>query len=116
MDILKKTIVAKNYKFSLYALKFIGNSNRNRVPCNRRPLKLHLTKAKYSINRLSLVEKENGIVQINPSNFIACKKKNIPGDIQTDKPLSYCNLGRGVQSSGWSQAELQLPEIRPCLD
>jgi hypothetical protein len=36
---------------------------------------LDLTKATYSINRLSMVEKGNVIVQINPSNFPACKKK-----------------------------------------
>jgi hypothetical protein len=29
--------------------------------------------------------------------------------------LPYCNQGRGVQSSDWSHAVLQLPEIRPCL-
>jgi hypothetical protein len=37
---------------------------------------LDLTKAKYSINRLSVVEKENAIVRISPSDFSACEKKN----------------------------------------
>jgi hypothetical protein len=35
---------------------------------------LDLTKAKYSISRLSTVEKENESVRINPSNFIAGEK------------------------------------------
>jgi hypothetical protein len=34
----------------------------------------NLTKAKYSISRLSKVEKENVIVLISPSNFSACQK------------------------------------------
>jgi hypothetical protein len=34
-----------------------------------------LTKAKYSINKLSMVEKEKVIVQINPNNFKACENK-----------------------------------------
>jgi hypothetical protein len=33
--ILKKSFVAKGCKFSLYALKFIGVSNCNRVPSKR---------------------------------------------------------------------------------
>jgi hypothetical protein len=37
---------------------------------------LDLTKAKYSISRLSTGEKEIMIVQINLNNFIACEKKN----------------------------------------
>jgi hypothetical protein len=36
---------------------------------------LDLTKAKYSMSRLSVVEKENGIVRISPSNFSACEKR-----------------------------------------
>jgi hypothetical protein len=32
---------------------------------------LYLTKAKYSISRLFMVEKENVIVRNNPNNFIA---------------------------------------------
>jgi hypothetical protein len=35
---------------------------------------LDLTEAKYSISRLSVVEKENVIVQISPSNFSECEK------------------------------------------
>jgi hypothetical protein len=34
-----------------------------------------LMKAKYSISRLSKVEKENVIVRISPSNFNACEKR-----------------------------------------
>jgi hypothetical protein len=37
---------------------------------------LDLTKAKCSINRLTVVEKENVSVRINPINFIACEKEN----------------------------------------
>jgi hypothetical protein len=33
---------------------------------------LDLTKAKYSISRLSMVEKENVSVRINPNSLIAC--------------------------------------------
>jgi hypothetical protein len=35
---------------------------------------LDLTKAKYRISRLSMVQKENVIVQISPNNFSACEK------------------------------------------
>jgi hypothetical protein len=55
--ILKKSIVAKCWKFSLYALQFIGVSNCNRVPSNRSILQLDITKSKYNISRLSKVEK-----------------------------------------------------------
>jgi hypothetical protein len=34
-----------------------------------------VTKAKYSISRLSEVEKENVNVRIDPINFSACEKK-----------------------------------------
>jgi hypothetical protein len=33
-----------------------------------------LTKAKYSVSRMSKVEKENIIVRISPGNFSACEK------------------------------------------
>jgi hypothetical protein len=36
---------------------------------------LYLTKAKYSISKLSKVEKENVIARIIPSNFIVCEKR-----------------------------------------
>jgi hypothetical protein len=36
---------------------------------------LDLTKAKYIISRLSMVENENVIVRISPSNFCACEKR-----------------------------------------
>jgi hypothetical protein len=36
---------------------------------------LDLTKAKYSISRLSMVEKENISVPINPDSFNACEKR-----------------------------------------
>jgi hypothetical protein len=36
---------------------------------------LDLTKAKYSISRLSIVEQESVSVRINPNNFIACEKR-----------------------------------------
>jgi hypothetical protein len=38
---------------------------------------LDMTKAKYSISRLSMAEKENVSVQINPNNFIECEKNKI---------------------------------------
>jgi hypothetical protein len=41
---------------------------------------LDLVKAKYSISRLSKVEKQNGIVRISPSNFNAREKVNINDD------------------------------------
>jgi hypothetical protein len=34
-----------------------------------------LTKAKYSIHKLSMVEMEKVIVRINPNNFKACENK-----------------------------------------
>jgi hypothetical protein len=34
-----------------------------------------LTKAKYSVNKLSMVEKEKVIVRINPNNLKACENK-----------------------------------------
>jgi hypothetical protein len=37
--------------------------------------RLDLTKAKYNISRLSNVEKENVILQTNPSNFSAFEKE-----------------------------------------
>jgi hypothetical protein len=46
---MKKCIVAKGRKFSSYALKFVGISNRNRVQA---------TEAKYSISILFKVEKK----------------------------------------------------------
>lgn len=33
-----------------------------------------LGEAKYGVSRLSMVKKENVILQMNPSNFIACRK------------------------------------------
>jgi hypothetical protein len=36
---------------------------------------LDLTKAKYSISRLYMVEKENVSVRINATNFIACEER-----------------------------------------
>jgi hypothetical protein len=39
---------------------------------------LDLAKARYSnISRLPMVEKENVIIRINPSSFIACEKKKM---------------------------------------
>jgi hypothetical protein len=63
-------------KLSLYALKFIGVSNCNRVPGNTEAYSsLYLTEAKYSISRLSVVEKENvcELILIISSNV---KKEN----------------------------------------
>jgi hypothetical protein len=37
---------------------------------------LDLTKAKYSISRLSMAEKENIIARISPSNFSAREKRS----------------------------------------
>jgi hypothetical protein len=37
---------------------------------------LDLTKAKYSISRLSAVQEENASVQIHPNNIIAREKEN----------------------------------------
>jgi hypothetical protein len=72
LNILKKSAVAKGCKFSLYALTLIGASNRNRLPPSRSILELDPIKAKYSINKLSVAEKESVIVRINPRSFIAC--------------------------------------------
>jgi hypothetical protein len=36
---------------------------------------LDLTKAKYSIGRLSMVEKENVSLRINANNFFACEER-----------------------------------------
>jgi hypothetical protein len=70
--------VIKFYKFSMYARKFIGLSNCNRVPDNRSILQfyisVYLTKARYSM-RLSVAERENVSVRISPDNFIAYGKK-----------------------------------------
>jgi hypothetical protein len=41
---------------------------------------IDVTKAKYSISRLSKVEKENVIVRISSSNFSACEKRYQHGD------------------------------------
>jgi hypothetical protein len=38
-------------------------------------LNLDLTKVKYSISRLSVVEKENVSVRINPNSFIEYEKR-----------------------------------------
>jgi hypothetical protein len=37
---------------------------------------LDLTKAKYSINTLAVVENEDVIVRTSPSNFITCEKED----------------------------------------
>jgi hypothetical protein len=36
-----------------------------------------LTKAKYIISRLPVMEKEDVIIQINSSNFIACEERKL---------------------------------------
>jgi hypothetical protein len=55
---LEKSIVAKGCKFSLYALNFIGVRSRNRVPSNKSIFGFRPDQTKYSITRLSKVEKE----------------------------------------------------------
>jgi hypothetical protein len=51
--------MAKGCKFSLYELKFIGISNRNRVPSNRTIFEFRSDKEKYSISsRRFKAEKE----------------------------------------------------------
>jgi hypothetical protein len=74
--ILEKFIVAKGCKLSLYAHKFIGISNCNRVRTTEADSSLDWTKAKCSISRLFKVEGENVILRISPSNFSACEEKN----------------------------------------
>jgi hypothetical protein len=69
--ILKKYVVAKGCKFSLYALKFIGVSKCNRVPGNRSILQFISDQRKYGINTPYMAEKENASVRINRNNFIA---------------------------------------------
>jgi hypothetical protein len=66
--ILKRIIVSKGCKFSLYALKF-------RVPDNRSILQFISDQRKCSINRLYMEERENVSVRINRNNFIACEKR-----------------------------------------
>jgi hypothetical protein len=60
-------------KFCLYALTFIGVSNRNIVPRNRTIFEL--IKPKYGTSRLSKLRKQNVIVRISPSNYSAREKE-----------------------------------------
>jgi hypothetical protein len=53
--------VAKDGKF-IFGLKYIRSGNRDRVPSNRIRLEFRLTKAKYTISRLSMLEKENYVI------------------------------------------------------
>jgi hypothetical protein len=58
---------------------------------------LDVTKAKYSISRLSKMEKENVILRISSSNFSTCGKRDRHGDeneacSQYAHPNPYCNL------------------------
>lgn len=71
--------LAKDCKCSLHGLKLIAVNNRNTVPSNRTcsDLSFDLTKAKYSISKLSVVEKTNVIVRINLINVIACEENKI---------------------------------------
>jgi hypothetical protein len=75
--ILLLNTLAKDCKFSLHGLKLIAVSNRNTAPSNRTysGLPLDLTKAKFSISKLSVVEKTNVIVQINLINVVACEQR-----------------------------------------
>jgi hypothetical protein len=58
---LEKSVVVRDCKLPLYALKFTGFSYRNRVPSNGGILEL--TEAIYSIRRLPMVEKETLLYQ-----------------------------------------------------
>jgi hypothetical protein len=71
---LKKSIVENGCEFSLCALEFIVVSDRNRAPGGRSILSLDLNKAKYSIRRMSMVEKVNVSALIHPNNFTAREK------------------------------------------
>jgi hypothetical protein len=79
---MNKYFVAKGCKFSFYALKFIIVSNCNRVPSSRS--NLDLTKAKYSISRLSVVEKENVRVRINPNTIFLLRVRKENDDENED--------------------------------
>jgi hypothetical protein len=60
------------------------------------PPSLDVTKAKYSISRLSVVEKQNVVIRINPSNFVAHEQEiNIMMKIKIT-----VNLHTQIQS-GW---------------
>lgn len=60
-----------NLDTSLYAIKFIGVSNHNRVQVTVIYSSLGLTKAKYGVSGLYMMENENEILRINIT-FIAC--------------------------------------------
>jgi hypothetical protein len=70
----KNILWKKAAHFLLYAVKFTRISNRNIVQATEAYSSSDLTKAKYSISRLSTVVKETVTVQISPSNFNAAER------------------------------------------
>jgi hypothetical protein len=50
---------------------------------------LDLTKVKYSISSLSVVENKNIIIRISPSNFIACVKRKNQYDDENEVHSQY---------------------------
>jgi hypothetical protein len=70
LNMWKISNVAKGCKYSLDVVKFIGSV----IVITQAYSGLYLTEAKCSISRLFVVENDNEIVHINPSNFITCEK------------------------------------------
>jgi hypothetical protein len=60
----ENSIVARSCKLALYARKCIGDSNRNRGPSSRTVLNLTSEQTKYTISKLSAVEKESVVLRI----------------------------------------------------
>jgi hypothetical protein len=53
----------------------LGSVNVTEFPAAEPYSNLDVTKVKYSVSRLSMVEKEDASVQINANNFIVCEER-----------------------------------------
>jgi hypothetical protein len=71
LQFLKKHVVVKGCKCVYVRSRLLESVivfHAAEAYCN-----LNLPKAKYSISRLSMMQKENVISQINRNNFVACE-------------------------------------------
>jgi hypothetical protein len=76
---------------------------------------LDLTKAKYSISRLSMIEKENVIVRISPNNFIAHEKNKMSIMMKMKFTINIVTRGlteKRCQRNGLCEATADLTHVR----
>jgi hypothetical protein len=116
--ILWKSTVAKGCKVSLHAPKFIGVSNRNRVPSNGSIFELDLTKAKYNISRLRWKNKMLfwELVPVISVHVITENRRDDENEVcsQYAHPIlnTICSQYKGISKSVLIIQEFRLPGKR----